>query len=330
MRKYFKHKSIVITGAASGIGRATAYRFAKHEAKLALIDTNKKGLRSLQEELQKKDIETLIFVIDVTNFADMQAAAQKTAEAFGGIDVWVNNAGIAVYGEIIKIPVQDAKRVMDVNFFGQLNGVHAAYPYLNRPESLGQLIGIGSVLAEITAPLIGIYTASKHALHGMYKSLHEEFMHNNSHVKVSAVLPSSINTPLFQNTKTYIGVEPQVFPPYYSPYWVADIILKRAKKEKLTTIAGNAGSFFVLGYRITPLLYHWMQSQLGYWFQHTKKPKLPSDENNLDDPVHESGRVYGDHRLYIPAMLAKIMQPHWLLPALAIAFSLRKRYESPS
>lgn len=325
MRKYFKNKSIVITGAASGIGRATAYRFAEQEAKLALVDTNKKGLLSLQEELLKKDIPTLIFEVDVTDFEAMQEVAQLTAEKFGGIDVWVNNAGVAIYGEIIKIPVKDVKRLMDVNFFGQLNGIHAAYPYLNREESLGQLIGIGSVLAEIAAPLIGAYSASKHALHGLYKSLNQEFLHNNSHVKVSTILPSSINTPLFQNTKTYIGVEPQVFPPYYSPYWVADLILRRAKKPKISTVAGNAGSFFILGYRLSPKLYNWMQSKVGYWFQHTDRPKLPSDENNLDDPVHESGKVYGDHKLFIPAKVAVILQRRWLLSALGMYLFLRKR-----
>lgn len=325
MTKYFKDKSIVITGAASGIGRATAYRFAKHGAKLALVDVNKEGLLSLQKELSQKSITTLIFEVDVSNFESMQKVAQVTAEKFGGIDVWVNNAAVAIYGEIIKIPVKDVKRLMDVNFFGQLNGIHAAYPYLNREESLGQLIGIGSVLGEITAPLIGVYTASKHALQGLYKSLNEEFMHNKSHVRVSTILPSSINTPLFQNTKSYIGVEPQVFPPYYSPYWVADIIVKRAKRPKISTIAGNTGSFFVLGYRIAPKFYDWTQSKIGYWLQYTKKPKLPSDQNNLDDPVHEEGKVYGDHKLFIPAIVARVLQPRWLLPALGMILLGRKK-----
>lgn len=324
MKKYFAGKSIVITGAASGIGRATAYRFAKHRAKLSLVDMNLVGLKSLQKELEKEGIETLIFEADVANFETMQMVAKKTAESFQGIDVWVNNAAVAIYGEILDIPIKDFKRLMDVNFFGQLNGVHAAYPYLNRPESLGQLIGIGSVLAEITAPLIGAYVASKHALHGLYKSFHEELKHNKSHMNISTILPSSIDTPLFQNTKTYIGVEPQVFPPYYSPYHVADIIVKRAKKPQLTTIAGNAGSIIIFFYRFFPHAYHGLQSKFGYWFQHTNKPKLPNEDNNLDDPVHESGQVHGDHHLVIPALIANFLQPRWLLPGLCLLVLAKK------
>lgn len=315
-----KDRVVVITGAASGIGRATALRFAKRGARLALIDINAKGLESLIYSIKEMGGEGICFTIDVTDLDSLKTGASRIASHYGRIDVWINNAGVAVYGEFHKIPPEDFKRVIDVNFFGHVNGVYAALPYLEHSNSSGVLLGTVSVLGEATAPLQTPYVSSKFSLMGFYGSFYEELIHRRSKIKIGTILPASVATPFFSHAKTFLGVEPKPFPPAFSPELIAEKYEKAALDPRLDIVAGSVGHLYIRLYRYFRPIFHPVQAYLGYFFQRSLNTKAINEKNNLFLEILERGSVRDRRYKYIPYVFsigAKAILP--LVAALAIA-----------
>ncbi len=232
-------KTVVITGASTGIGRLAALAFVERGAKVGLLDQNGEGLATLAGEIGSRGGHAYAVTLDVADFEAVKRAAADIVTWSGGIDIWINNAGIAVYAETWATSLEDTRRVMDVNFFGQVHGVLAALPHLER--SGGQIIATLSVDAEIGVPFHSAYVASMHALYGYYKTLHEELMHHRSPVKISTILPAAIATPFFEHAKTELGVRPKPFPPVYRPERVVKAMLRVAERPRFTTVIGGAG-----------------------------------------------------------------------------------------
>jgi short-subunit dehydrogenase len=296
MMNSFAGKTVVITGASSGIGRLTALSFAKQGAKLGLIARSRDGLGTLAAEVKNLGGRSYVFPMDVADAEGMKRAADHIAEEFGGIDVWINNAGVSVYGLDSEISLDDFKRVMDVNFYGQVHGVRAALPYLEksgREGSGGQLIAILSVESEIGVPFSAAYAASKHALYGYYKSLYTELLYQHSPVKLSTILPSSFATPLFKHAKTQLGVEPAPIPPIYHPRLVVDAIFKVCEKPRFSTVVGRFGKNAIFMQRRFPETFLHMQAKYATRSQKSSKPKAAEGSHNLYDAVPGSSSVFG-------------------------------------
>ncbi|MEO5968408.1 MAG: SDR family NAD(P)-dependent oxidoreductase [Bdellovibrionia bacterium] len=213
------------------------------------------------------------------------------------------NAAVAVYAEAHETSLEDTRRVMDVNFFGQLHGVLAALPYLEK--SGGQIIATLSVDSEVALPFHSAYVASKHALYGYYKVLHEELLNKRSPVKVSTILPASIATPFFEHAKTQLGVRPKPVPPVYSPQHVVKAMLKVAERPKFSTVVGGSGRNFIWFYRRFPNVFYRIQSWVGYPMQKSNEPKRPEDANNLYQPVPQSSRIWGTDK---PSVIADFIE----------------------
>lgn len=309
----FKDKIVVITGAASGIGRATSLRFAERGSKVILIDLNANGLNSLIREIEDKGSEGFFLKVDVTDLEALKEGAKEIVNLYGKIDIWINNAGIAVYGEFQQIPPHEFKRVMDVNFFGQINGVYAAMPYLEKSESMGVMLATISILGEATAPLQTPYASSKFALTGFYGSLHEELIHRKSRMKVGTILPSSVATPFFSHAKTYLGVEPRPFPPAFSAELIAEKFEKAALNPELGIVGGSIGSSYIKLYRYLTKLFHPVQAQLGYLFQRSHYSKEPEGVNNLEAEIKEGGQLMDNRFMYIPYTVSKAFKPLLIL-----------------
>ncbi|MCM2278883.1 MAG: SDR family oxidoreductase [Oligoflexia bacterium] len=287
--------TVVVTGASSGLGRATALEFARQGANLGLIARGKEGLDSLAFELRALGREAEVCVADVADAQAVTEAARRVAERFGGIDIWVNNAAVSIYGELDQVPLPELRRVMDVNFFGQLHGVRAALPYLENSRR-GRIIGILSVLAEAAVPLQGVYTAAKHALHGMYQSLAEELLHRRSRVKVSVVFAPSMATPLFDHAKSYMGYLPKPVGPVSSPEHYARIIAREAWRPRFRSVHGlqaSAGLFF---FQRLPWLSILFEGKTAYRGQRGREPKGIADGDNLFQPMSGTFSVRGTHR----------------------------------
>ncbi|PTR16207.1 short-subunit dehydrogenase [Nitrosospira sp. Nsp2] len=225
--KRLNEQVIVITGASSGIGLATALLAAAQGARLVLIARSGETLKTLTARITGDGGEALHIVADVGDRQKMEGAAQEAADRFGGIDTWVNNAGVSIYGRLDEVSEADSRRLFDTNFWGVANGSLAALPHLKR--SGGALINVGSEVSEAVVPFLGMYAASKHAVKGFTDALRVEIEElDESPVSITLIQPSAVDTPFPHHAKNYMDREPKLPPPVIEPEQVAEAILKAA------------------------------------------------------------------------------------------------------
>jgi NAD(P)-dependent dehydrogenase (short-subunit alcohol dehydrogenase family) len=292
MPKPIKDQVIVITGASSGIGLATAQSAARQGAKVVLSARNQRDLDQAVEAIGRDGGAAIAVRADVTSYEDMELLARRAIETYGRIDTWINNAAVSAYAPFRELSLEDAHRVMEVNFFGQIHGARAALPHLERTD--GALICVGSTLSDRGVPLQSIYCASKHAIKGWLDSLRVELQKDGSRVRVTLVKPSSINTPLFNKARTQLGVMPQPIPPVYDPELAADAILRAAAGNERDVFVGGAGKLLSTAERLSPRLVDLQQRRQGFAAQMTDRPESADSPHNLYEPVEHDGGVRGD------------------------------------
>ncbi|MDQ0661734.1 short-subunit dehydrogenase [Arthrobacter ulcerisalmonis] len=247
-----KKAVVVITGASSGIGRATALKFADKGARLVLAARSAGALESLVHEVRKRGGKAIAVPTDVTDAASVDALAARAVEEFGRLDVWVNNAAIGVFGRITDVPLADIRRVLDVNIGGYIHGARAALPRL-RAQGSGVLINVASIVGEISQPYTAAYSMSKAAVRALSVSIRSELQLDGTRkVKVCTVLPAAIDTPFFQHAANYTGRKVVAMPPVYTPERVAGTIVSLAARPRREAIVGPAGRLMVLQHKVTP------------------------------------------------------------------------------
>jgi NAD(P)-dependent dehydrogenase (short-subunit alcohol dehydrogenase family) len=233
-------QTIVITGASSGIGLVTAKIVAARGARLVLAARNEDDLISAVDTIRRRGGRAIHVVADVADPQQVEALADRAVAEFGGIDTWVNNAAVSLYGRIMDVPIADFRRQMDVNYWGQVYGSRAAVRRMRHRG--GALINVASALADRAIPLQGNYCAAKHAIKAFTDALRMELEDEGAPISVSLVKPASVDTPFFDKARSYLGVEPQPVPPVYAPEVVADVILQAAQRPIRELIAGGAGA----------------------------------------------------------------------------------------
>lgn len=184
---------VVVTGSSAGLGRAIAHGFAKQGARLGLIARNPEALQAAKEECERLGGQAVILPTDVADPDAVEAAATKVEEAFGPIDVWVNDAMVSVFSPVKEMEPSDYKRVTDVLYLGFVYGTLAALKRM-LPRDRGTIIQIGSALSYRSIPLQSAYCAAKHAINGFTDSLRCELIHDKSNVKVTTVQMPAMNT----------------------------------------------------------------------------------------------------------------------------------------
>lgn len=218
---------IVITGASSGIGLATAQFAAERGAKLVLVARSAETLSALATLINSEGGEAICVVADVGKRDEVDAAAQAAINRFGRIDTWVNDAGVAIYGRLDEVSEADSRRLFDTNFWGVVNGSLAALPHLK--ASAGALVNVGSEVSDAVVPLQGMYSASKHAVKGFTDALRVEIENvDKANVSITLIQPTAVNTPYPEHARNYMDKEPKLPSPMIDPQQVAEAILKAA------------------------------------------------------------------------------------------------------
>ncbi|WP_295978349.1 SDR family oxidoreductase [uncultured Variovorax sp.] len=192
----FKDRVVIVTGAGSGIGEATARRFSQEGASVVLAGDTLDKLERVARDLPKE--RTLVKVADVSSFEQVQALVDATIERFGALHVLFNNAGIAVEGTVTQPPLEDWNRIMAVNAGGVFHGCRAAMPHLVR--SKGSIVNTASVSGLGGDWAMGFYNASKGAIVNFTKALALD--HGKDGVRVNAVCPSLTFTPMTEDMKS--------------------------------------------------------------------------------------------------------------------------------
>jgi len=289
---------VCITGASSGIGRCAALLFASKGAKVCAISNGEHGLKTLVEEIKQTGGSAIYAVADVADFGQVQKAADTCVKEYGRIDTWVNNAGIYIYAAVDQTTPEEYKRIMDVNYHGQVHGSLAALPYL-RTGGGGALIHVSSIASTLTLPYAVPYCATKHALNGFIDGLRMELEINGENIAVTTVRPASINTPLFTKSLSKMGVKPHGPPPMYKASTVAETIVHCADHYERDVNAGTAGNFAEILKALIPATIDKLSTTKPVVAQTaTDEPKAPEDDNNFWGPLKRTDleRVEGDFK----------------------------------
>lgn len=270
----------VILGGSSGIGRETALRLADAGAKVVVAARSEPGLASLMHEIADRGGDAVSLPCDVADRRQVEAVAELAMETFGRIDTWVNVAAVSIYATVEETTPAEFRRVMDINFMGQLHGVQTALPHLRR-EGRGALISISSVESMVSLPLHGAYAASKHAVEGMIDALRRELMAEGVPISITSIKPASVNTPFFNASRNRMEVKPKGPPPFYEPGVVADCVLYAAAHPVRDLYAGGAARMMTMSEALTPRLVDAALARLGIPAQRTDEPET-DPAGNLD------------------------------------------------
>lgn len=237
---------IVITGASSGIGLATARKAAGAGAAVVLAARNEDALRKVCEEINAEGGRAHAVTADVGDREDVARITRAAIARFGGFDTWVNDAGVGIYGDSLEISMEDHERLFRTNYFGVVHGSLEAARHLQGRPGGGVLINIGSVLSDIASPLTSAYVASKHAVKGFTESLRLDLQRQGAPVQVTLIKPASIGSPFPDHAKNYMDAPARVPPPVYAPEVVADAILHAATHPVRSLIVGGAGRQLIM------------------------------------------------------------------------------------
>ena len=284
-----REQVVVITGASSGIGLVAAMDAAAAGARVVLAARNGEDLQRAVDTIRNRGGRAIHVVADVARPEDVDRIADAAVREFGQIDTWVNNAAVSMYGRATELPIEDMRRQMDVNYWGQVYGSRTAVRHLQRRG--GALINVGSALCDRAIPLQGNYCAAKHALKAFTDALRMELEEAGVPISVTLVKPASIDTPFFEKARTYLGVEPQPVPPVYAPEVVSEVILAAAQRPIRELIAGGSGAKLSAA-RFAPRL---ADLYMERWTFDSQRTAIPANgrADNLYEPVARDGGARG-------------------------------------
>ncbi|TDB73264.1 SDR family oxidoreductase [Micromonospora sp. KC723] len=286
--------TVVITGASSGIGTATAYDLARRGTAVVLAARSAPALSEVARRCRELGGRALAVPTDVTDPVAVEELAARAVTEFGRIDAWVNNAAVSAVGLFDEIPVEEFRRVVEVNLLGTAYGTRAALPWLSASGG-GVLVNNASVLAEVAMPYQSAYNATKHGIRGLADTVRQELrVTGRDAVSVCTVLPATIDTPFFRHAGNHTGRELVPPPPIYPPEMVAETIVRLLRRPRREAYAGGAARLMGLQWRVAPAL---AERALGWYVHRTQfgTARAVESSGNVFRPDAEAVRAGGWH-----------------------------------
>src|SRR5688572_24454106 len=220
-------RTVVVTGASAGVGRAIAAVFAGAGDKVALLARSQEGLASIKQEIENAGGTAQIYVLDVADAGAMFEAADAIAGSWGPIDIWINNAMATMYAPISAMSPEEFKRVTEVTYLGYVYGTMAALKHM-RAQNRGTIVQIGSALAYRAIPLQSAYCGGKFAVRAFTDALRSELEHDGSAIRLTMVQLPAVNTPQFDWARNRMGRRAQPIAPIFQPEAIARHVMQMA------------------------------------------------------------------------------------------------------
>lgn len=287
-----KGEVVVITGASAGVGRATAHRFARAGARVALVARESPALHAAVEEVRAEGAHTIACTVDVSDAEQVEAAAERIEQELGPIDIWINAAMATIFAPVAEISAEEFRRATEVTYLGTVHGTMAALKRM-KPRNCGVIVQVGSALAYRAIPLQAPYCGAKFAIRGFTDALRVELLHDKSKVALTMVQLSAFNTPQFQWGRTTLPHRPQPVPPIYQPEVAAKGIYFAAHHPRRELWVGFPAVKAIIGNGLVPGLADRLLAREGYSGQMDDEP-LPADRpDNLFEPVHHDFGTHG-------------------------------------
>lgn len=242
---------VVITGASSGVGMATARLAAERGATVVLVSRNEPELARIEDQIRAAGGRATHVAADVSDRERLRAVVDHCVREHGGFDTWVNDASASVFGELLGVPLEDHRRLFEVNFWGVVHGSKLAAEHL-RTRGGGAIVNVGSMLSERAMPLLGAYSASKHAVKAFTDTLRMELDREGSGISVTLIEPASIATPFAEHARNHMASAARVAPPLYDPEVVARAIVACMERPRPTLVVGGAALALIWAERVAP------------------------------------------------------------------------------
>jgi NAD(P)-dependent dehydrogenase (short-subunit alcohol dehydrogenase family) len=279
---------VVITGASAGIGRATARVLAARGASLGLLARGRDGLEAAAREVEALGGQAVVLPADVADAEAVEWAAEHTEDAFGPIDVWINNAMVSVFAPIRAMTALEFRRVTEVTYLGVVHGTQAALRRM-LPRDRGLIVQVSSALAYRAIPIQSAYCAAKHAVLGFTDALRCELLHDRSAVEVTMVHLPAVNTPQFDWVKNHLPNRPAPPDPLYQPEVAARGIVSAIDNPRRDLYVGSTTVAARYAQRFLPGLTDRYLARTAWEGQFSADADDPGRPSNLWDPLP------GDH-----------------------------------
>jgi len=285
-------RTVVVTGASAGVGRATARAFGARGDRVALLARSADGLADACREVEAAGGTALAIPTDVADAEQVEAAAEQAEQTLGPIDVWVNDAMATIFAPVKELEPADVRRATEVTYLGTVWGTLAALRRM-LPRDRGTIVQVGSALSYRSIPLQAPYCGAKFAIRGFTDSLRTELLHDRSRVRVTMVQLPAVNTPQFSWVRTRLPRHPQPVPPIFQPEVPARAIVWAAEHPRRELWVAHSAVKAILAAKLAPWIADRYLAKTGYRSQQTDEPVAPDRPSNLYAPVEGQHATHG-------------------------------------